>query len=201
VSNVGDKAFALAKVYAAAMLELGQEADRVGPLAEELHSLAELIGGDADFRAFLASPTVDVATRARTIEKLFRGKYSDVFVDAVQILNRNDRLGLIGQVAHAYHLLHEELGGRVEVEVRTATALSDVLREKLRLKLTQATGKQVDLLEQVDASLIGGLVVQLGDRKFDNSVRRKLAVVGQALLERASRELHSGKSYAVAKTG
>lgn len=198
MSTGGVKEFVLAKVYAVAMLRLSQAAKLAEALDEELRNFAAFIDKDAAFATFLESPTVDGNVRKLTIEKLLRGKYSDLLVDTLQVLNRNERSGLIREVAQAYHELLEEATGRVEVQVRSASALNDVLRGQLRETLAKTTGKQVDLVERIDESLIGGLVVQIGDTKYDSSVRRKLHTVGALLMERASREIHRGQAAAVA---
>jgi F-type H+-transporting ATPase subunit delta len=197
MSTAGDKEFALAKVYAAALLQLGKATGLADVVADELRGFADFVQKDDVFRSFMDSPTVGVRARTLMIEKLFRGKYSDVLVDALQVLNRNERLSLIADVAHAYHLLHEEWKGRVEVDVQTAVPLSDGLRKRLQSTLSRTTGKQVDLVESIDESLIGGMIVRIGDDKFDGSVRRKLVTVAGALMERASRELHGGRTYTV----
>lgn len=196
MSTGGEKEFVLAKVYAAAMLKLSQAGNLAAALDEELRNFAAFVERDAAFASFLDSPTVDGTTRKLTIEKLFRGKYSDLLVDALQVLNRNERMVIVREVAAAYHELLEEATGRVEVQVRSASPLDDVQRGRLRETLGKTTGRQVDLVEKLDDSLIGGLVVQIGDRKYDNSVRRKLHAVGALLLERASREIHRGATSA-----
>ncbi len=197
MSNVGDKESAVAKVYAAAMLEAAESVGQVDLLASELRSLADAVEADPDFQLYLDSPVVGLEARKLTIEKLFRGKYCDDLVDSLQVLNRNNRLGILRDIATAIHALREQSLGRVELDVRTAVPLTDGMRTKLREKIGGATGKQVDLLERIDASLIGGIVLQLGDRKFDGSIRRKLDVLTGALLERSSSELYTGKKYAV----
>jgi len=196
VPKAGVKELALAKVYAAAIFEVGQSMGQLDQIAAELRNLADLVNANPDFEMFLDSPAVDSESRKLTIEKLFRGKYGEVLVNSLQVLNRKERLGIISEVAAAYHALHEESLGRVELHVRTAVALSDGIRVRLRERIAHATGKQIDLLERIDSSLIGGIVLQLGDKKFDGSVRRKLAAVGAALLERSSRELYAGRTHA-----
>jgi F-type H+-transporting ATPase subunit delta len=138
---------------------------------------------------------VDAKARQKTLEKIFRGKRSDLFVDAMQVLNRKGRLGLIEAVAEVYYLELEELRGRVEVHVRTAAPLTRRLREKLGEMAKIQAGREVDLVESVDESLIGGLVVQIGDRKLDASVATRVKRLRAALLDRASREIHSGTSF------
>lgn len=194
--KAGVKELALAKVYAAAIYDVGQSTGQVDQIAAELRNFADLVNADPDFELFLDSPAVDSETRKLTVEKLFRGKYGEVFVDSLQVLNRKERLGILREVAAAYHALHQESLGRVELNVRTAVPLSDGVREQLRERISRATGKKIDLLERIDPSLIGGIVLQLGDKKFDGSVRRKLAAVKASLLERSSRELYAGKTYA-----
>lgn len=196
MSTGGVKESVLAKVYAGAMLKLARSSGHADALGEELESFAGLVASNAEFGAVLDSPTVNASTRQRMIEKLFRGKFGDVLVDSLQVLNRNERLFLSEAVAEEYHQLLEEANGRVEVQVRSASPLTDPLRARLREVLAKATGRHVDLIEKIDESLIGGMVVQVGDDKYDSSVRRKLHTVGQLLMERASREIHRGAATA-----
>ncbi|MGB2985168.1 MAG: ATP synthase F1 subunit delta [Phycisphaerae bacterium] len=193
--GVDGQKFAIARVYSKAMLQLAQSHGEADWLLDELLDFAAQVDKDADLNTFLSSPNVDVETRRKTLEKLFRGRYSDLFVDSLQVLNRKDRLGLVRAVAEAYRLAHEELRGRVEVHVRTAVPLTDPLREKLKAVAAKQTGKEVDLVETLDESLIGGLVVQIDDQKFDASLATRLKGLCSAMLDRASREIHSGKTY------
>lgn len=195
MAGVSDQELTIARVYGSAMLHLAQATGEVDSLLEELRDLAGRVEQDEKLDGFLTDPTVDTAARTLTIERLFRGKYSDLFVNSLLVLNLKGRLGLVRAVAEAYHLEREDLQGRVEVHVRTASPLSDALREQLRTVVSQQAGKEATLVETIDESLIGGVVVQIGDRKFDASVATKLRNIGEALRERAAREIQSGKTY------
>ena len=186
---------AVARVYGSAMFDFAGSTGLADALLEELQDLTAYLEQDADFDNFLSTPAVDTASRAKVIEKLFRGKYSDLLVDSLQVLNNRERLGLLRAVTQTYRRLHEEARGHVDVHVRTAVPLTDALRIRLRDVAGKYTGKQAYLLETVDESLIGGLVMQIGDEKFDTSLRSRLKALRAGLLDRASRELHSGKSY------
>ena len=186
---------AAARVYASALFDLAQSKDQVDTLLEELGDLTAHLERDADFADFLSTPSVNTAVRGGVIEKLFRGRYGDLLVDSLQVLNNRERLGALGAVAQAYQRLHKDGRGHVDVHVRTAVPLTDALRTQVRELAGKLAGKQADLVETVDASLLGGLIVQIGDEKFDASVRTRLQTLRSALLERASRELHSGKSH------
>lgn len=199
--TTSDKEMALARVYAKAMIEVAQARDATDDLLDELREFAAFLDANADFDAFLASPTVDAEARRAAIEKLFRGRASELFVDSLQVLNQKGRLAIARSVVEAYRLEHEELHGRIDVYVRTATPLSDELRTRLQASASRYAGKQAELIESVDESLIGGMVVQVGDRKIDRSVAIGLRRLRDALLARASAEIHSGKEYIVGGAG
>lgn len=195
MAGVSVQELTIARVYSSAMLKLAEERGDVNVLFEELGDLAGRVDADPALAGFFTDPTVDAGHRTQAIERLFRGRYSDLFVDSLQVLNQKGRLGLIRAVAETYRLERETLQGRVEVHVRSATALTDALRNELRTAAGKHTGMEADLVETVDESVIGGLVVQIGDRKFDGSVATRLRRMGHSLKERASTEIHSGKKY------
>jgi F-type H+-transporting ATPase subunit delta len=198
MAKYSDDELAVAMIYAQAMYELAAEKSQVDALREELHAVAGLIESRTDFAAFLTSPTVDDEAKRKTLEKLFRGRCADLLVDSLQVINRNERQGFVGAVAAAFGILDEERRGGIEVQVQTATALSESARERLRAVFAKKTGRKPRIVETVDASLVGGLVVRIGDEKLDATVARKLAVLSEALLERASREIHRGGEYVAA---
>ncbi len=177
------------------MLHLAQERGEADSLLEELLDLSARVEKDPGFSDFLSSPDIDIETRRKSLEKLFRGRYSDLFVDSLQVMNRKGRLDLLCDVAEAYRLVHEDARGRVEVQVSTAVPLNDVLRERLRMAATRHVGKETDLVETLDESLIGGVILRIGDTKYDASIVTKLKGLTEALIERASREIHGGGTY------
>lgn len=190
-----DKGFAVARVYAGAILQLAESQGDVDILFEELRNFADCVERDADLRNFVCSPIVNAEARRKTLENIFRGKRTDLFVDGLQVMNRKGRLGLISAVAEAYRLERDKLRNRTEVRVTSALPLTDELRSMLIEAASQRIGCDVDLVESVDESLIGGLVLQIGDEKWDASVATRLKRLGQSMSERASREIHSGKRH------
>ncbi len=195
MATIGGQETALARVYAASILELAEAAGKADAVRDELIALAKVIAEHPELGDVLSSPTVDKSARRRVIEKLFRGKSSDLVVDALQVLNNKERLGLVHAVAESYHLLHKDLRGRVEVEVTTAVPLTNAHRKGLRELATSKTGKEADLIESVDPSLLGGIVMRIGDEKLDMSVAMQLERIGESLMSRASREIHAGRTF------
>jgi F-type H+-transporting ATPase subunit delta len=195
VARYSDKELAIARVYAAAMLQLAQGLGEVDVLHHELEDLAARLEADDVLRAIMTTPTVDATKRTAMIERLFRGRYSDLFVDSLEVMNGKGRLGVIAALSEAYRQARDVLLGRVQVFIRSAAPLSDALKQRIAGMVERGTGQSPELLETIDSTLLGGLVVRIGDRKFDTSIARKLAVLRTALLDRASHEIHSGRHY------
>ncbi len=185
------------RVYARSMLELaGAEGDdATEDLLDELRALVALTESDSDLEHFLSSPMVGLDARRDVLEKVFRGSSSDLFVDSLQVLNRNSRLAMLPAIAEALRLEYDALRDIVDVEVRSAVELSEELRERLREKVRALTRKSPQLSETIDPSIQGGLIVQIGDDRLDGSVATQLHEAGAKLKARAARELRSEKSY------
>jgi F-type H+-transporting ATPase subunit delta len=195
MATSGDKIQGIARLYAEAILRLAEATKQTDALRGEFEELMGIRGKAPDVGAYLLSPTVDVAVRAAAIDKLFRGKLSDLCVDFLQVLNRKDRLSLLWQIIESFFHQYEDLRGRVEVYVRTAVPLPDNLRQSLLNVLTKNTGRPITLHEAVDASLIGGMVVQIGDRKFDMTVAARIRGMWQAFVDRGVRETPNVMSF------
>jgi F-type H+-transporting ATPase subunit delta len=187
-TSLGDKYLGVARVYSDALMELAESQDAIEPLEEELQQLAAQVERDPDLRAFLESPLVATDQRRDALEHMFRGRLSDLLVDGLQVMNRKGRIGLLPEVAYAYHEALNERLGRVEVRVSTAVPLDEEQRRHIESTVASTLGKKPVLQESVDESLIGGIVFQIGDRKIDGSVATQLETLSEDLLTRASRE-------------
>lgn len=192
---VDEVGVAIAAVYAKALLELAGENDMQEATLQELDELVSYANRDAAFEQFLSSAVVDVDARRGSLEKMLRGKVSDLVLDAVQVLNRKGRLPLLEAVCRQYRLAMEAQQNQLEVTVTSAVPLGDEARESLRQALTRHTGAEAILSEQVDPAILGGMVVRIGDEKVDFSVSTKLQGLRRTLLARASREIHGGRDY------
>ena len=195
MANVDDRDLAVGRLYAEAMLGLAEEQGASDTLLDELRELVGFLDQNPKVEHFLASQMVDEEGRARVIEDLFRGNASDLLVDSLQVINRKGRLGQLRAVVEAYRTAHRDLRGWVDVHVRTAVPLDDALRARLKDAMAASTGRKPVLVERIDPSLIGGLVVEVEGKKFDASVASRLHDLSDALLARASREIHRGGAY------
>lgn len=186
---------ALARVWSDAVFSLAASRGVEDGVLEEWRGLVELLDRDSALEAVLASPLVNNEEKRQLLEKGFRGKASDLFVDTLQVLRSKGRLGLLRFVAAAFHDTWMASKNQVEVRVTSAVPLTPELRQSLASAASKFSGREAHLDEKVDAGLLGGLVVRVGDQKLDDSVVWELEFLQQAFLARASRELLSGRDY------
>ncbi|HEV2855589.1 MAG TPA: ATP synthase F1 subunit delta [Thermoanaerobaculia bacterium] len=195
MANVDDRDLEVGRLYAEAILALAESKGQADALLDEFRELVEFLDQNPKVEHFLSSPLVDEEARTRVIESLFRGKASDLLADALQVINRKGRLGSLRAIAQSYRTALRELHGWMDVHVRTAVPLSDALRQRLVDTLAASTRRRPALIEKVDPSMIGGLVIEIEGRKFDASVASRLQDLSESLLARASREIHRGGVY------
>lgn len=186
---------AVAGVYAQAALSLAEARGQADVVLEELEGLGAEVDRNPAFLSFMSSPLIDTEERRATLDRVFQGRISEILLDTLQVMNSKGRSGLIRGLVEAYRQAYEDLRGQVRVSVETAVPLSDELRRQLQQAVSRYTGKTAKLKEAVDSDLIGGLVLQVGDRRIDSSVFKEIRGLRQQLLDRASQEIHSGKTY------
>lgn len=189
MATFNDKELAVAKIYSRALLTLADEAGVAEEVLEELQWLSEYASDNSEFSRFISSPTIDEADRGVSLEKMFRGRLSDLVLDALLVINRKGRMALLPAVAETYRQDHRDLRGHVDVHVRTAVPLSDAMRARVKGVVARYSGLEPNLHEAVDESLIGGIVLQIGDRKIDASVTNEVNRYRKLLLALAESEI------------
>ena len=166
--------------YALALLGLADdkratEPDALDRIAADLEGLLGLWRDDAGFRDFIADPRLDAAKqRAGTFAILERAGIGTEVRNLVGVLITNRRLASLPAVAQAFGALLAERRGQQTAEVTTAHPLSETQRAQIVARLTEAGLSGVRLSEHVDSSILGGLIVRIGSRLYDNSIKSKL---------------------------
>ncbi|RJP64887.1 MAG: ATP synthase F1 subunit delta [Candidatus Abyssobacteria bacterium SURF_17] len=147
-------------------------ADRV---EEELHDLERLYQTSYELKEFINNPTVKAEGKKNALTELMGDKLSRVTLNHMNLLVDQDRGRMFPKVAEEYYRLSSAVRAKVSAEVITAVPISDGALEQLGVQLKKLTRKDVYLRTRVDESIIGGVVVKVGDKVLDGSVRSKLA--------------------------
>lgn len=170
----------VARRYALALLGLADDRRQTDQatldrIAGDLDRLAALWRADESFRAFVADPRLGAAAqRQGGFAVLARVGVGDEVRNLVGVMIANRRLALLPEVVASFGALLAERRGQQTATVITAHALSDTQRAQIAARLTEAGYSGVKLDEQVDTSILGGLIVRIGSRLYDNSIKSKL---------------------------
>lgn len=170
----------IAARYALALLGLVDDRRATDPgaldrIATDLERLARLWREDAGFRAFVADPRLGAdAQRKGAFALLDKLDLGTEVHNLVGVLIANRRLAQLPQVAAAFGATLAARRGQQVANVITAHPLSDTQRTQIAARLTEAGYSGVKLSEQVDPMILGGLIVRIGSRLYDNSIKSKL---------------------------
>lgn len=183
---------AAAAIYAESLLQLADEAKQAEPVGQELTDLAALWRAQPSFAAMMSSAAIDEDSRRESLKKIFGGKLSKLVFNLLMVLNDKRRSSILPAVCDAYrHKLTHKLG-RQEVFISTAVPLEEAQRSTLREAARRILGREPVLVERVDPELLGGLIVQAGDRQYDSSIKRRIRDMRSALLAATEKHLLAG---------
>lgn len=172
----------LARRYARALLDLASERGALDAAARGMEDAARLARDAPSFRALVNDPRLDArAQRDGALAVLERAGASEEVRSLVGVLVDNRRLAALPAVAAAFAALLSERRGQQTAEVATAHPLTDVQRAALVARLTEAGYPNARLAERVDPALLGGLVVRVGSRLYDTSIKTRLQRLSHAM--------------------
>jgi F-type H+-transporting ATPase subunit delta len=173
-----------ARQYANALFDVAARQGSVDRVKRELADFAALVAGHADLKRVLETPALPMARKRAIVSAVLdaSGSWASETRRLLDLLADRDRLALVDDVAAAFAERSMAADAVVRADVTTATPLDDAARASLVQALSKAVGRQVTMAEQVDPSLIGGVVARVGSLVFDGSVSRQLERMKDALL-------------------
>lgn len=165
----------LAARYAAALFELADEKKQLDQVAADLASLKKAIADSDDLRRLIRSPVLSRSEQGRAMVKLLEtAAASDLVRRFVGLVAQNRRLFVLPDMIQSYLSQLAERRGEVTAEVVSARPLTDAQRDAVAEALRKSVGGKVAVDARVDPALLGGLVVKVGSRLVDSSLRTKL---------------------------
>jgi F-type H+-transporting ATPase subunit delta len=174
----------MAARYATALFDLASEANAIEPVKADLDRFDALLAESADLTRLVRSPVFSVEEQLQALAAVLdRAGISGLAANFVKLAASNRRLFAVRDMIKAYRELVARHKGEATAEVTVAEPLKDQHVEALRAALKAVTGKDVDLDVKVDPVILGGLVVKLGSRMVDSSLRTKLNAMKHAMKE------------------
>lgn len=168
--------------YANALFELARDAGTLDDVERDVDALKAALGDSADLRNLISSPLYSRDDQGRAIAALAEAMgLGQLTANLLGVMANKRRLFTLPDVLAIFGQLLADHRGEVTAEVASARPLSETQREALVASLSRATGREVKLDLSVDENLIGGLVVKMGSRMVDTSIRSKLQALETAL--------------------
>jgi F-type H+-transporting ATPase subunit delta len=170
--------------YATALFELALETNAIEPVKTELDRFDALVADSADLTRLVRSPVFSTEEQLQALSAVLdRMGIRGIAANFLKLAATNRRLFAVRDMIKAFRALVARHKGEATAEVTVAEPLKDQHVEALRAALKSVSGKDVDLDVKVDPAVLGGLVIKLGSRMVDSSLRTKLNAIKHAMKE------------------
>ena len=165
----------IAKRYAQAFFEIAGEEKRYEEYYRELDLFSAILKENENLSEFLANPVVDQPEKKAVVGSILgKIRVSPLTANFLKLLVDKRRIGILSDIKECYRESMDRTLNKVRVSVKTAFPLTVELSARLQTGLEGLTGKHVEMTVQEDSSLLGGIVVRVGDTLYDGSIRTQL---------------------------
>lgn len=159
--------------YAKAVLASVSNEKEAQTVNENMKLIANTIAGNREFSSVIQSPVINAAAKKAILDEVFK-KADKLTISLIDTLIDNNRIAILHQVASKFTELYDQSKGIAHATVTTAVAISPELEKQVLAKAKAMTGKDVDLKNKVDESIIGGFILRIGDVQYNASIINQL---------------------------
>ncbi len=165
----------IAKRYARAFFEIAREDGLYEKYYHELTLFSSIVKENKDLKDLLLNPVFDQAEKRAVVDSLLKKvDISNITANFLRLLVDKRRIGILPDIESCYRKLMDDALRKIRVDVKTAFPLSAELSAKLQKRMEELTGRKVEMAVSEDASLLGGIVVGVGDTLYDGSIKTQL---------------------------
>ncbi|WP_027421434.1 ATP synthase F1 subunit delta [Crocinitomix catalasitica] len=168
--------------YAQALLDLSVEQNNIDKVNADMVELASICKTSKDFDNLLKSPIVGTAKKIDILNTIFTTKIEKVSLDFINLIVKNSRADILPEVAKGFVDLYKKKNNILDVKVISASPLDSKTKETIIAKIKTSFNGTIELIEEVDATLLGGFIVRIDDQQVDASIASQLASLKNILL-------------------
>jgi F-type H+-transporting ATPase subunit delta len=174
----------VSKTYGEALFEVASENGKIRELTDEISNVESILKDNPDFQKLMLHPGIPKQEKLKVVEEVFGGKVSDELTGFFRIIVENERYKELDSVFKYFEAKVKETEGIGVAYVTTAVQLPDDRKEQVKKRLLETTSyNKMEMHYDVDTSLIGGMVIRIGDRVVDSSIRTRLNDLTRQLLQ------------------
>ncbi|HOP77826.1 MAG: ATP synthase F1 subunit delta [Thermogutta sp.] len=192
----------IAAVYAEAFLNVTEKSGETESAIAELDAIVdEVLKPHPRFAEILGSNIISHEEKVGIIDRVFKGRVSQLVLNFLKVLSRRGRLDIFLPIVHAIHEEFDRRRGIVPVRVVTAAPLDEKLSEQLATRLRGLIQGEPRVSYRVDPRVIGGIVIEIGDKVIDASVSAQLERLKKQIIDRSAHEIQSRRDRLSHSTG
>lgn len=167
----------VSNVYATALFEVGVEGTNLDTLYTGLNEVADVFGENPEFFELAKTPRLSGDEKKSIISEAFEKHISAELMNFLKVLIDKKRINTILSVRKDFNEFYFEYKGIIHAKAYTVTALSDDDKKQLEGKLSELTGKSIVVQNIIETNVLGGMIVEIGDKIIDGSIKKKLNVM------------------------
>ena len=174
----------IAQVYSRSLFEVAMEHDKLDEIHEQLDEFVDALEATHDLQVFLFSPYFSTAEKKEGLRKVLEGP-DPALENFLELLIEKQRMPEVFRMRRHFDELWKQENRRIDVTVTSAVELEPAVVEKVGEEIERQTGQRVDLASRVDAEILGGIVLQVGNKVLDASIRSRLEKLRKSVAQAA----------------
>jgi ATP synthase F1 delta subunit len=174
----------IARVYSEALFEVAKEKDELDRVREELGEFTDALEDNRDMQVFFFSPYFHSAEKKEAVGKAISDA-SEEFMNFIELLIEKHRMPVIFRIRRHFEEMWKRENRKLDVTLTSAIELDPEIARKVSEEIEKQTGRSVELTNRVDDSILGGLVLQVGNMVLDASIRNRLEKLRKSVAQAA----------------
>jgi F-type H+-transporting ATPase subunit delta len=160
--------------YAKSLMELALESNQVDKVRTDMKTVEKLCRENREFHLFLKSPVIKTDKKLAVLKNIFEGKITPLTLSFLNLITSKNREAYIDEIATAFDDQYKENKNIFTAVVTSANGLDETSRKKVLDLIKSQMNGEVELVEKIDPSTIGGFILKIGDKQIDKTVSRQL---------------------------
>jgi ATP synthase F1 delta subunit len=174
----------IAQVYARSLFEVAEEAGKIDDVREQLGEIADALQDDRELQVFFFSPYFSTQEKTEGLEKAVTGA-EPMVLNFLKLLIEKHRMPALFRIRRVYDSLWEDFNQLLPVQITSAVELDKNVVKHIGEKISEQTGRKVELSATVEPDILGGIVVRVGNQVLDASIRRRLEILRKQIARAA----------------
>ncbi|HMT28600.1 MAG TPA: ATP synthase F1 subunit delta [Bacteroidia bacterium] len=165
--------------YAKSLLDLGRDGNSTELIYKDMLLVSDVIKSNRQLAAMLKSPVIHAYKKDSVLKEIFGGKIQETSLEFMRLVTQKNREYFLEDIVKSYLEIYKDFSNIQTAYVTTATPLDAQARSEMSAIVKKATGRAIELIEEVDPSIIGGFILRWGDNQIDSSVTSNLGALKQ----------------------